>query len=52
MPMCVMSCASTTVISRECAFAQVITLSRDDALTDDTARQVLRHNKLTEEICK
>lgn len=41
-----MSCASTgRVIDTGCLWTREIRVSQDDVLTDQTARQILGHNK-------
>lgn len=45
------SCASVTSETSCAAFA-VITVSKDDVLTDQTARQVLKHNRAYEALCR
>jgi len=44
------ACGSTTVISA-CSWVKPISLSKDDVLTDQTARELLQHNLKVEEIC-
>lgn len=44
------SCSSVSV-GTDCSFAQIITVSKDDVLTDETARQLLRHNLSVEKLC-
>ena len=46
----VASC-STVSAGTECAWVKVITISRQDVLTDETARQLLAHNEKVEAIC-
>lgn len=43
-------CAST-VATDSCAWVQIITVSRGDVLTDQTAREILAHNEKVETIC-
>ena len=43
-------CASTNVIS-PCAWVKIITVSKADVLTEQTAREILGHNEKVEEIC-
>jgi hypothetical protein len=46
-------CASTgPAISGFCEVAQPIWISKADALTDGTARQILAHNETWATICK
>ena len=45
------SCGTSTVATDSCAWIKVITVSRQDVLTDETARQLLQHNLKVEEIC-
>jgi hypothetical protein len=45
------SCSSVSVAT-DCAWAKVITVSKDDVLTDETARQLLAHNRTVEAICR
>jgi hypothetical protein len=49
--MFVASC-STVTAGTECGWVKIITVSRQDVLTDDTARQILGHNEKVEAICK
>ena len=35
----------------ECSWVKIITVSRQDVLTDETARQLLAHNEKVEAIC-
>jgi hypothetical protein len=44
-------CASTSVIS-PCSWVRVISVSKDDVLTDQTAREILAHNEKVEAVCK
>ena len=44
-------CASTNVIS-PCAWVKIITVSKADVLTDQTAREILTHNEKVETICQ
>ena len=43
-------CAS--IRETECAWAAVITVSKDDHFTRLTAEQILAHNEKVEEFCK
>lgn len=43
-------CATTNVIDG-CSWVQIITVSKDDVLTDQTAREILAHNEKVEAIC-
>lgn len=40
-----------TVIDTSCSWVKVIFISNKDALTDETARQVLTHNRLVDKNC-
>lgn len=51
LTMSLTGCAATNVIS-PCAWVKVITVSKDDALTAQTAREILAHNEKVEEICR
>lgn len=42
-------CATTS--ATDCAWAQIITVSKDDVLTDQTAREILAHNEKVEVLC-
>jgi hypothetical protein len=44
-------CASTPAISGACSWVKIITVSRQDVLTDQTAREILQHNLKVEEVC-
>lgn len=44
-------CATSTVATDSCAWVQIITVSRADVLTDQTAREILAHNEKVEAIC-
>ena len=43
-------CVNTSVIS-PCAWVKIITVSKADVLTDQTAREILTHNESVEAIC-
>jgi len=45
------SCESITAAT-SCASFAIITVSRDDVLTDETARQLLAHNRAYEVLCQ
>jgi hypothetical protein len=45
------SCSSVSVAT-DCTWAQIITVSKDDVLTDETARSILRHNLTHERLCR
>jgi hypothetical protein len=38
-------------IDTACSWVRVITISKDDVLTDDTARQILIHDEQVERVC-
>ena len=44
-------CVSTPAISGGCSWVKVITVSKADVLTDQTAREILAHNEKVETIC-
>lgn len=44
------ACSTITPVT-SCGWAKIITVSRQDVLTDETARQILAHNLKVEEIC-
>jgi hypothetical protein len=44
-------CASTAGTDG-CSWVQIITVSKDDVLTDQTAREILGHNEKVEAICR
>lgn len=46
IPACAPSPAPT-----ECAWAQPILVSRDDVMTEETARQILTHNETGARVC-
>ena len=46
------SCATNTVAIDSCVWVKIITISKDDVLTDETAREILSHNQKVEEICQ
>ena len=43
-------CAST-VVTDGCSWVQTITVSRQDVLTDQTAKEILAHNEKVEKFC-
>lgn len=43
-------CTTVTPVT-SCGWVKVITVSRSDVLTDETARQILGHNEKVEAIC-
>jgi hypothetical protein len=46
-------CASTpATIDTACSWVRIITISKDDVLTDDTARQILIHDEQVERVCQ
>lgn len=46
------SCATNTAAIDSCAWVKIITVSKQDVLTDETAKEILSHNQKVEEICK
>jgi len=46
------SACQSTVGTDSCAWVQIITVSRHDVLTDQTAREILAHNEKVETICE
>lgn len=46
----VSGCAS--INGTECSWVSIITLSKDDILTEQTAREILTHNEKVEAICR
>jgi len=46
----VSGCGGTSAIS-ECSWVQIITVSKQDVLTDQTAREILSHNLKVETVC-
>ena len=44
-----MGCASTR--GTECAWVKIITVSNDDKLTNETAAEILAHNRKVETVC-
>ena len=50
LTMLLSGCQSTNVIS-PCSWVKIITVSKADVLTDQTAREILGHNEKVEEIC-
>lgn len=47
----VSGCAGGRVIDSACAWVRPVMVSKDDALTDETARQILMHNEQWEAVC-
>ena len=51
------SCATNSVgtevqtVDTSCSWVKVILVSKQDAMTDGTARQILAHNRLVEKNC-
>jgi hypothetical protein len=45
------ACQSTVAIS-PCSWVKIITVSKADVLTDQTAREILAHNEKVETICQ
>ena len=45
------ACATNTVATSECSWVKIITVSKDDVLTDQTAREILTHNETVEQVC-
>ena len=45
------ACATNTVATNECSWVKIITVSKDDVLTDQTAREILTHNETVERVC-
>ena len=49
---CISGCATNSrVIDTSCAWTRPIMVSRQDVLTDDTARQILSYNETWERLC-
>ena len=46
------ACGTSTVAISPCSWVKIITVSSKDALTDQTAREILAHNEKVETICK
>ena len=46
------ACGTSTVAISPCAWVKIITVSKADVLTDQTAREILSHNEKVETICK
>lgn len=44
-------CATNTVVT-ECEFSNIIYISKDDVLTNETARQIYLHNEKVEAVCQ
>lgn len=40
------------VVDTACTWTRIITISKDDKLTDETSRQILAHDKAYSERCK
>jgi hypothetical protein len=52
LTLCASGCATNgSVIDTSCAWVRPIMVSRDDQLTDETAREILTHNEAWERIC-
>lgn len=50
--LCISGCATNgSVIDTACAWVRPIMVSRDDTLTDETARSILIHNETWERVC-
>lgn len=50
--LCISGCATNgSVIDTACAWVRPIMVSRDDVLTDETARSILIHNETWERVC-
>ena len=47
----VAGCSTATVATSPCSWVQIITVSKDDVLTVETAREILAHNEKVEAIC-
>ena len=47
----VSACQSISVTDG-CSWVQVITVSRQDVLTDQTAREIVSHNEKVEKFCR
>ena len=43
-------CTSTVAID-SCSWVRIITVSKEDVFTDQTAREILAHNRKVEETC-
>lgn len=52
LTLCASGCATGSVIDTGCAWVRPILISKDDALTDGTATQVLTHNESWQRICE
>ncbi|QPX75168.1 hypothetical protein CARROT_61 [Serratia phage vB_SmaS_Carrot] len=54
MVMLLTSCASrsTVTVKNECSWSELIYIGDDDQLTDQTARQILFHNKMFLKMCR
>ena len=50
LTMLLSGCQSTVAIS-PCAWVKIISVSKADVLTDQTAREILAHNEKVEKIC-
>lgn len=51
IPLFASACANTRVIDTACSWVRIITISKDDVLTDDTARQILIHDEQVDRVC-
>lgn len=49
--MCVSGCQSGRVIDTSCSWVRPIYVSKDDVLTDGTARQILTLNEQWRRVC-
>jgi len=49
LTMCVTGCAS--FVGTDCSWVKIITVSKDDVLTDETARQILAHDEKVLAVC-
>ena len=47
-----MACSHTIAPTNGCDWVGEITVSHDDALTDETAAEIISHNELWMEICE
>ena len=45
-------CASTGRVTNFCDLAAPVYISKQDQLTDETARQILTHNEIWQRVCK
>ena len=51
LTMFVSSCSTSTAVISPCSWVKIITVSKSDTLTDQTAREILEHNLSVERIC-